>query len=124
MLLKLTATASLLTALVAFTFLAGCSSPSSDGPAPAAASSSDAAADWAVGLEADVVKGMSELSDADRAAALAQKTCPVADSTLGSMGKPIKVAVEGREVFICCASCEKALKDEPAKYFAKLDASK
>jgi hypothetical protein len=61
--------------------------------------------------------------EADRIAARQQGICPVSGEPLGSMGKPIKLTVEGREVFICCAGCEDALREDPEKYFAKLDAA-
>jgi YHS domain-containing protein len=40
------------------------------------------------------------------------------------MGTPLKVTVDGRDVFICCDGCRKSLEDDPAKYLAKLDAKK
>jgi hypothetical protein len=39
---------------------------------------------------------------------------------LGSMGKPLRVTVEGREVFLCCGDCEDQLHKDPATYLAKL----
>lgn len=59
--------------------------------------------------------------EAERAAAIAQGICPVSGEPLGSMGKPIKLTVEGREVYICCSGCEDALREDPEKYFSKLD---
>ena len=50
-----------------------------------------------------------------------QKTCPVTDQPLGSMGKPVKVVVKGRTVFLCCAGCKKKLLANPDKYLKKLD---
>jgi YHS domain-containing protein len=50
-----------------------------------------------------------------------QKTCPVSDQPLGSMGKPVKVVVKGRTVFLCCAGCKKKLLANPDKYLKKLD---
>jgi hypothetical protein len=88
-----------------------------DGAAPAA---TDGAAMDAASTE--VTAAMAELDEADRTAALAQKICPVSDEALGSMGKPLKVEVEGRTVFICCEGCRDPLLKEPAKYLAKLDA--
>jgi hypothetical protein len=72
----------------------------------------------------DVTAALASLSEADRTAALAQKTCPVSDEALGSMGTPIKVTVAGRDVFICCESCRDSLVADPDKYLAKLDAAK
>ena len=50
-----------------------------------------------------------------------QKTCPVTDQPLGSMGKPVKVVVKKRVVFLCCAGCKKKLLADPDKYLKKLD---
>lgn len=77
-------------------------------------------ADWKKGLDDEVVKAFSQLSDADRKSVLAQKMCPVADKKLGSMGEPVKVTVKGQDVFLCCASCEDAIKNDPDKFLAKL----
>jgi membrane fusion protein, copper/silver efflux system len=49
-----------------------------------------------------------------------QKVCPVTNAPLGSMGEPARVVVQGRTVFLCCASCEPALRKDPKKYLAKL----
>ena len=68
----------------------------------------------------EIEKALAKLSPADRAAAERQKICPVADERLGSMGTPIKLNVQGRDVFICCEGCEKDLRDDPEKFFAKL----
>jgi len=67
--------------------------------------------------------GIAELSEADRALAEKQKVCPVSGEPLGSMGKPVKVEVKGRTVFLCCGGCEAELKKDPDKYLAKLDAA-
>ncbi len=71
---------------------------------------------------AEVEKALAELPDEDRALAVKQQICPVGDMPLGSMGKPLKVDVAGRSVFICCEGCREQLLDEPDKFFAKLDA--
>lgn len=65
---------------------------------------------------------MAALTDAERAAVLAQKICPVTSEPLGSMGSPLKVTVEGRDVWLCCEGCVDAIKKDPAKYLAVLDA--
>ena len=57
-------------------------------------------------------------TDADAAAIAAQKTCPVMDEPLGSMGVPWKVPVTGGTVFVCCKGCIKRVRAEPAKYLA------
>jgi hypothetical protein len=78
---------------------------------------------WKAGLDEEVVTALSELSDADRTAALAQKVCPVSGKPLGSMGKPPTVTVEGQEVFLCCNGCEEEIKSNPAEYLSKLTAN-
>ena len=71
---------------------------------------------------ADVTEAMAALSETDRAAALAQKVCPVSGEALGEMGTPIKVTVKGRDVFLCCPSCREKIEANPDEYLAKLDA--
>jgi YHS domain-containing protein len=53
-----------------------------------------------------------------------QKTCPVSDQPLGSMGKPVKVVYKGRTVFLCCHGCKKTFQADPEKYLKKLDEKK
>ncbi len=40
---------------------------------------------------------------------------------LGAMGKPVKVVVKGRAVFLCCTGCKKKFFANPDKYVKKLD---
>ena len=56
---------------------------------------------------------LAKLAPAERAAAEAQKFCAVQDTIrLGSMGPPVKVAVGGKDVYLCCEGCRAAaLKD-------------
>ncbi len=68
----------------------------------------------------DVEEALAMLSEAEQAAARAQKTCPVSDDPLGAMGKPYKVTVNGQDVFLCCQHCEAAITEDPDKYLAKL----
>jgi hypothetical protein len=63
---------------------------------------------------------LAKLSPEDAASAEKQHVCPVTDEMLGSMGAPIKVDVDGQEVWICCGGCKKKLFDSPEKYLAKL----
>jgi YHS domain-containing protein len=44
------------------------------------------------------------------------KKCPVSDEALGEHGKPVKVTYEGTDVWLCCKSCIKDFKKEPAKF--------
>ena len=48
-------------------------------------------------------------------------TCVVSGEKLGEMGKPYVMKYEGREVQLCCESCKKDFKKDPAKYMKKLD---
>lgn len=51
------------------------------------------------------------------AAAIArQKVCPVTGRPLRSMGEPLPVAVGEKTVFVCCAGCVPAVRDNPDKY--------
>ncbi len=86
----------------------GCGSPAT----PPAATGDHAAAP---------AEGKVELTEADQALIEKQKLCLVADEPLGSMGTPIKVTVQGRDVFLCCEGCRDAVLKNPEKYLAKLD---
>lgn len=68
----------------------------------------------------DVEKALARLSAEDRALAEEQELCPVTGEALGSMGTPVKIAVEGEELFICCAGCEETVRESPEEYLAKL----
>ncbi len=65
------------------------------------------------------MKGIKLLPVADQRLALAQRTCPVTDDLLGSDGKPFKVAVRGRTVFVCCDDCVEDLQRNPAALLGK-----
>lgn len=65
-----------------------------------------------------VLAGLSKLAPADRAAALAQQSCPVTGDLLGADGPPIKVQLGDRSVFVCCASCVKEVKSAPERFLA------
>ena|SRR5437667_12581728 len=47
--------------------------------------------------------------------------CVVSDEKLGEMGKPYVFKHEGREVQLCCKSCLKDFKKDPAKYLKKIE---
>jgi len=52
------------------------------------------------------------------------KTCIVSDEKFGGdMGEPYVFTHEGREIKLCCKSCLKDFKKDPAKYVKKLDAA-
>ncbi|MHC4399004.1 MAG: hypothetical protein ACYTG0_04920 [Planctomycetota bacterium] len=75
--------------------------------------------------ESEYAEALAKLSEADQKLAAKQKICPVSGAPLGSMDTPVKVAVtvdgEDREVLLCCAHCEDAIKSDPKKWLAKLD---
>ena len=64
---------------------------------------------------------LAKLSPEDAASAEKQHICPVTDEMLGTMGPPIKVDVNGTQVWICCEGCRKQLLKSPAEYLAKLN---
>lgn len=48
-------------------------------------------------------------------------TCVVSGGELGSMGEPVVLVHEGREVKFCCEGCVPKFKEDPAKHLAKTD---
>jgi multidrug efflux pump subunit AcrA (membrane-fusion protein) len=68
-----------------------------------------------------IAAAMAKLSPADRAVAQAQGSCPVLDeSPLGAMGVPVKVTVDGQDVFVCCQSCAKSATKDPEKTLRRI----
>lgn len=67
----------------------------------------------------DEMSGIAKLPVAEQKAALEQEICPVSDKKLGSMGTPIKVAVDSQDVFVCCDVCVGMLEENPGEYLAK-----
>ena len=51
-------------------------------------------------------------------------TCVVSGEKLGEMGKPYVFTHDGREVKLCCKSCLKDFKKDPAKYVKKMEAAR
>ena len=49
------------------------------------------------------------------------KKCIVSDEDLGSMGEPFVFTHNGQEIKLCCKSCQKDFKKEPAKFLKKLE---
>ena len=47
--------------------------------------------------------------------------CLVSGKKLGSMGKPLVLRVEGRELRLCCPGCEDRLRESLPTYLKKLD---
>lgn len=48
-------------------------------------------------------------------------TCPISGKKLGSMGDPISLVVDGREVKVCCAGCKKPVEAMSDELKQKLD---
>ena len=71
-------------------------------------------------LTADEMAEIKKMPEADQAAAMAQKGCPVSGEHLGEMGVPIKLDVKGTNVFLCCQSCVDKAKASPDEILAKL----
>jgi hypothetical protein len=49
-------------------------------------------------------------------------TCLVSGEELGSMGEPVVIIHEGREIKFCCDSCIPKFNRDPEKYLSELDA--
>jgi YHS domain-containing protein len=47
--------------------------------------------------------------------------CPVSGDKVGSVGKPVIVEYQGKQVALCCKDCLKEFKKNPAKYSALAD---
>jgi hypothetical protein len=106
--------------------VAGCGKTASTPPADTAGTSTPAA-DGAEEVD-EVTAAINELPEAERTVALAQKYCPVAamseppmDNLLGGMGKPFKVTLEGKDVFLCCEHCKELAEKDPAATLAKVE---
>ena len=114
-------------ALVSSLMFAGCAKPTAPTAADTAAGESATTAESTTAEPDDeVAKAIAELPEAEQAAALAQKWCPVAamdghDNLLGSMGMPHKVTLDGKDVYLCCDGCVDTAKKDPAATLAKVE---
>jgi hypothetical protein len=97
--------------------LVGCSRQN---PSMPAEPQQESATQAETGGDSEITAALAKLSADDRALAEAQKICPVSKELLGSMGAPIKVTVEGKDVFVCCEGCVEELKSDPAKFLAEI----
>jgi hypothetical protein len=68
---------------------------------------------------------VSRAADAKKPKAYPLDICVVADEKIGADSgmEPYVFVHEGREVKLCCKSCLKEFKKEPAKYIAKIEAA-
>lgn len=100
--------------------LIGCASQQDGSAATPASTPATTSTEPSANVDPAVSKAMSQLSAKDRAAAEKQKNCPVTGEPLGSMGKPIKVTVKERDVYLCCEGCRETIEGDPEKFLAKL----
>lgn len=63
---------------------------------------------------------LAKLSPEDAAAAEKQHICPVSGEMLGTMGVPMKIDVNGEQIWICCDGCKDKLLANPDEYLAKI----
>jgi Cu(I)/Ag(I) efflux system membrane fusion protein len=72
--------------------------------------------------EADIKAALDKLAPADRALAVQQRFCPIqGENRLGEMGKPVKILLDGRPVFLCCKNCEKKARANAARTLRKVE---
>lgn len=65
--------------------------------------------------DAKINENLAKLPADDRARAESQRFCPILPtSRLGSMGTPLKITLDGEDVFICCSGCKKKALSDPA----------
>lgn len=70
---------------------------------------------------AKIAAALAKLSPDDRKLAQAQRTCPVQGTTLGAMGVPVKLTLDGKPVFLCCKGCVAEASADPAKTLARVE---
>ena len=74
-------------------------------------------------LDGSELAELMKLPEQERQAAIDQAICPVTMLSLGSMGVPLKVEVDGKAIYVCCESCSEKLLKSPATYLAKLNSA-
>jgi YHS domain-containing protein len=67
------------------------------------------------------LSGLAADKKADKPKPYPLKTCIVSDEKLGEMGDAYVFTHEGREIKLCCKSCLKDFKKDPAKYIKKIE---
>jgi membrane fusion protein, copper/silver efflux system len=67
-----------------------------------------------------MARNVGRLPPDDRQLARTQGTCPVTGKELGSMGVPVRIEVEGKTVFLCCAGCTPIARKDPQTILKKL----
>ena len=100
----------------------GCSDGGGSAAKPTSPSTSGTAATATDSADAKIEAAINELTEEDREVAKAQKFCAVAEKgRLGSMGKPFKLMIEGKPVFLCCEGCEGDALKSPEETLAKVE---
>ena len=74
----------------------------------------------ALALVALASTAMAEDKKTDKPKPYPLDKCIVSDENLGDMGKPFVFTYEGQEIKLCCKSCQKDFKKDPAKYMKKI----
>jgi membrane fusion protein, copper/silver efflux system len=67
-----------------------------------------------------IAQNLARLDAADQTLARQQRLCPVTDLALGSMGVPMKLSIEGRDLFLCCGDCKPRVDANPGAILEKL----
>jgi membrane fusion protein, copper/silver efflux system len=71
-------------------------------------------------LSAKSIANIEKLPLEDQKLAKEQKTCPITNQPLGSMGVPVVVTLDGQKVFLCCSGCIEEAKKDPKKTLKKV----
>jgi Cu(I)/Ag(I) efflux system membrane fusion protein len=100
----------------------GASGGPSSGSTPSSATgrTADGAAASSSGPSAKERANLAKLPEADRTLAEWQRTCPITDMPLGSMGVPYKMIVQGQPLFLCCKQCQDRVNKEPQAVLSKM----
>jgi hypothetical protein len=77
----------------------------------------------AVSVFAAPLAGFAAEKKTEKAKPYPLKTCVVSDEKLGEMGDAYVFVQDGREIKLCCKSCLKDFKKDPAKYIKKIEAA-
>ena len=105
--------------------LSGCSESRPPQEPAAQSTSEEPAASTDVDADnAEIGNELAKLSPEDRQLVLAQKICPVSEQPLGSMGRPLKVTVDGKTLFICCEGCRDDAEENFAEHLARFESQK
>jgi Cu(I)/Ag(I) efflux system membrane fusion protein len=68
-----------------------------------------------------IAASLKKLSPEDRKLAESQRLCPIRNDPLGSMGVPVKLTLEGKQVFVCCKGCIAEANSGPSRTFSRVE---